>query len=193
MPAERLPPSLREVGTDEPLLSVSSWTVRQGQERRLEQAAAELMNASAGLEGRLSGTILHEAGSPEYHLVHSFSGRSQLEHWLDSRERRAGLEKLEAVAERAGSPQRISGLETWFASRGREVETIKPPPRWKMWLASFLGAYPLVVLFQWQVAPELADVPLLLRAAILPLVLLSVMTYLMMPLVTRLLHRWLYP
>ncbi len=49
------------------------------------------------------------------------------------------------------------------------------------------------MVFQWQVASHLEDVPLLLRAAILPLVLLSLMTYLVMPLVTRLLKRWLYP
>jgi uncharacterized protein len=46
--------------------------------------------------------------------------------------------------------------------------------------------------FQWPLAPALEDVPLLLRAAILPLVLLSLMTYAVMPLVTRLLHGWLY-
>ncbi len=148
------------------------------------------MSTSAGFEGHLSGTVLHEAGSPEYHLVHSFSGRDQLERWLDSAERHRRLTELETVAERSGNPQRIIGLEAWFASHGRAVETIKPPPRWKMWLASFLGAYPLVVLFQWQAAPELANVPLLLRAAIRPLILLSVMTYAM---VMRLLHRWLYP
>ena len=62
-----------------------------------------------------------------------------------------------------------------------------------MWLASFLGAYPLVVLFQWLLAPSLDDLPLLLRAAIFPLILLSLMTYLAMPLITRLLRRWLYP
>ena len=70
---------------------------------------------------------------------------------------------------------------------------MKPPPRWKMWLASFLGAYPLVVIFQALVAPSLEDWPLLVRSAMFPLILLSLMTYAMMPLVTRVLHRWLYP
>ena len=60
-----------------------------------------------------------------------------------------------------------------------------------MWLASFLGAYPLVVLFQWLLAPHVEDLPLLLRSAVLPLILLSLMTYVAMPVVTRLLHGWL--
>jgi len=62
-----------------------------------------------------------------------------------------------------------------------------------MWLASFAGAYLLVVLFQWQLASVLEDVPLLLQAALLPLVLLSLMTYGVMPFRDRLLLRWLYP
>jgi antibiotic biosynthesis monooxygenase (ABM) superfamily enzyme len=60
-----------------------------------------------------------------------------------------------------------------------------------MWIASFIGAYPLVVLFQWLLAPHLEDLPLLLRSAMFPLLLLSLMTWCAMPLVTRLLHGWL--
>ncbi len=101
--------------------------------------------------------------------------------------------RLGAVAKRKGNPQRITGLETWFASQRSPAETMKPPPRWTMWLASFAGAYPLVVLFQWLLAPTLEDLPLLIRSAVFPLVLLSLMTYAMMSLVTRLMHGWLYP
>ena len=124
--------------------------------------------------------------------MHTFRTADELQRWSDSPERGALTGRLGRIATRSGGPQRITGLEGWFASSG-STPTIKPPPRWKMWLASFMGAYPLVVLFQWLAAPALEDVPLLLRAALLPLVLLSLMTYLVMPFVTRLLHGWLYP
>jgi antibiotic biosynthesis monooxygenase (ABM) superfamily enzyme len=104
--------------------------------------------------------------------------------WLASPERAAQVSALGRVADRVGEPERLSGLEPWFAAVGK-------PPRWKMWLASFLGAYPLVVLFQWLVAAHVEGLPLLVRSAMLPLVLLSAMTYVMMPLVTRVLARWL--
>jgi uncharacterized protein len=145
------------------------------------------------MHGHRSGTTLHEDGSTEFHFVHSFAAGPDLQRWLDSPERADLLERVSAIAERKGEPQRVTGLEGWFAEAGAKAPAIVPPPRWKMWLASFLGAYPLVVLFQWLLAPELEDVPLLLRAALLPLVLLSLMTYLVMPFVTKLLRRWLYP
>ena len=67
--------------------------------------------------------------------------------------------------------ERLAGLEGWFGAQAA-------PPRWKQWLASFLGAYPLVVLFQWLLAPHVERLPLLLRSAVLPVV-------------TRVLQGWL--
>lgn len=67
-----------------------------------------------------------------------------------------------------------------------------PPPRWKTWLVSFVALYPLVLCFLAFVAPRIAGLPLPVRAAIFPLVLLTLMTYLAMPIATRLTHRWLY-
>ncbi|HEY4728150.1 MAG TPA: antibiotic biosynthesis monooxygenase, partial [Actinomycetes bacterium] len=65
--------------------------------------------------------------------------------------------------------------------------------RWKMWLVSLIAVYPLVVLFQWALTPRMSRLPLLVRSALFPLVLLTLMTYVVMPLVTRFLRRWLRP
>jgi uncharacterized protein len=62
-----------------------------------------------------------------------------------------------------------------------------------MLLASLLGAYPLVVVLLAFVLPRVEGWPLLARAALLPVVLLILMTYEVMPQLTRLLRRWLYP
>ena len=62
-----------------------------------------------------------------------------------------------------------------------------------MLLTSFLGAYPLVVVLSAFVLPRVEGWPLLARAALVPVVVLSLMTYVVMPRLTRLLRRWLYP
>ena len=56
-----------------------------------------------------------------------------------------------------------------------------------------MGAYPLVVLLLAFVLPWVAGWPLLLRSAVLPIVLLSLMTYVVMPQLTRIFQGWLYP
>ena len=50
-----------------------------------------------------------------------------------------------------------------------------------------------MVLFQWALTPRMSRLPLLVRSALFPLVLLTLMTYVVMPLVTRFLRRWLRP
>ncbi len=62
-----------------------------------------------------------------------------------------------------------------------------------MLLVTLMGAYPPVVLLSAFVLPSLEGWPLLVRAAVLLVVLLSLMTYLLMPQLTRLLSGWLYP
>jgi antibiotic biosynthesis monooxygenase (ABM) superfamily enzyme len=58
-------------------------------------------------------------------------------------------------------------------------------------LTSVLAIYPLVLVFLAWVSPRIRGWPLPLRSAVLPLVLLSLMTYVVMPNVTRLLRPWL--
>jgi uncharacterized protein len=62
-----------------------------------------------------------------------------------------------------------------------------------MWLVSLVAVYPLVLLFQWALAPLVERLPLPVRAALFPLVLLTLMTFVVMPLVTRVLRSWLGP
>jgi antibiotic biosynthesis monooxygenase (ABM) superfamily enzyme len=68
---------------------------------------------------------------------------------------------------------------------------MKPPPRWKMWLLSLCAIYPLVVALQATVVPTIKTWPLLVRSAVLPLCLLTLMTFVVMPAVTRVVQPWL--
>ena len=111
--------------------------------------------------------------------------------WLASDDRHALMHELDDISEAHDKVEPLTGLETWFLLPNRS--TMKPPPRWKMWLLAFVAVYPAVVLFQWLIAPQLEDWPLLLRSAFFPLVLLSLMTFVLMPYATRIAKRWLYP
>jgi antibiotic biosynthesis monooxygenase (ABM) superfamily enzyme len=56
-----------------------------------------------------------------------------------------------------------------------------------------VAVYPLVLGFQALVVPRMVGLPLPLKALMFPLVLLTLMTFAVMPVVTRLLRRWLAP
>ena len=70
------------------------------------------------------------------------------------------------------------------------------PPRWKQATTIWLGFFPLNVAFaylgSWLV-PGWDQLAILPRVLITTLCLTPIMTYAMLPLVTRLLRRWLAP
>jgi antibiotic biosynthesis monooxygenase (ABM) superfamily enzyme len=160
-----------------------------GREHEFEGWAHRLVSAAARY-GATDTIITPDAATPARRVfVQHFANEEALGAWEGSEERN----RLVQEAGRFSSPnvQRATGLETWFVLPGERA--IVPPPRWKMLLVTLIGAYPLVVLFSAFVLPSLEGWPLLVRAAVLPIVLLSLMTYVLMPQLTRLLRGWLYP
>jgi antibiotic biosynthesis monooxygenase (ABM) superfamily enzyme len=169
--------------------AVFTFRAQPGQEEALAQWARRIVSAARQYEGNIAATVLGPDQSGEYRVVHHFRDQAALESWLSSPQRAELLQEAEPLLEALPAVER-TGLETWFSlpSDGR---VIVAPPRWKMWLTSVLAIYPLVLAFQAWVNPHIKGWPLAARAAILPLVLLSLMTYLVMPTVTRLLRPWL--
>jgi uncharacterized protein len=106
--------------------------VKPGREANYENLAPQMVEASRAFPGQVAATVLHEVGSPDYKLVYSFTDREALQAWLDSPERRRLLAQADELAEKHLRVPPLTGLETWFALPHQA--TLKPPPRWKMWL-----------------------------------------------------------
>jgi antibiotic biosynthesis monooxygenase (ABM) superfamily enzyme len=176
---------------DEPVTVLYSRRVKPGREADFEAWARDIVGAARQFPGHLGASVLDAPGSREYHILFNFADRGSLRAWLDSEERRRLLARVGGLLEADRGLQQLTGLETWFKLPGSNVPTMKPPPRWKMWLVSLVALYPLVLLFQALVVPRMAGLPLPLRALLFPLVLLTLMTFVVMPAVTRLLRRWL--
>jgi len=170
-----------------------SRRVKPGREADFEAWARGIVAAARQFPGHLGASVLDAPGSREYHILFSFADRRSLRAWLDSEERRRWLARVGELLEADRGLQQLTGLETWFKLPGANVATMTPPPRWKMWLVSLIAVYPMVLAFQALVVPRMARLPLPLRALLFPLVLLTLMTFVVMPMVTRALRRWLGP
>lgn len=181
---------------DEPVSVLFTWKVTAGREADFERWLDEVNQASARFPGHQGVTWLRPAaGTPasdqRYHAVLRFRNGRDLSRWLTSPEREVAVRHLGGIAVEAEPRETTTGMETWFSLPGRPV---LPPPRWKMAVVSFLGVYPCVLLFQLLGAQHLNElpVPLILRAAILPLMLAPLLTYLVMPWLSRTLRGFLY-
>jgi antibiotic biosynthesis monooxygenase (ABM) superfamily enzyme len=82
--------------------------------------------------------------------------------------------------------QRVSGLETWFSLPGR---TAPAPPKWKMATVTILAIIPLVPLMNVLVLPLIEAWPLVLRVLVFSGTLTGLMTWVVMPRMTRLFRR----
>ena len=186
-------PAGARAGADDPVTVLYSRRVKPGREADFEAWARGIVAAARQFPGHLGASVLDAPGSREYHILFSFADRRSLRGWLDSEERRRWLAQVGELLEADRGLQQLTGLETLFKLPGSSVPTMRPPPRWKMWLVSLVAVYPLVLAFQVLVVPRMARLPLPLRALLFPLVLLTLMTFVVMPVVTRVLRRWLGP
>lgn len=183
--------STTDVRRGDPVTTVLTWQVRPGHEQEFEQWTHGISGCARRFPGNEGVSWLRPEDGHRFHAVLRWSDPHRLAAWLESEERAAWHERIEGIATEIGSErQSTTGMETWFGLPGT---TVQAPPRWKMVLTTFLGAYPFTFLIQWLVAPHTTTWPLPLRAAVFPVVLLPVLTYLVMPALSRLLRLWLYP
>jgi antibiotic biosynthesis monooxygenase (ABM) superfamily enzyme len=174
---------------NEPVSVVLSRTVKIGKEQEYEKLAHEAITASRKYTGHAGTTVIKE-GQRRYHLVYRFTNHEKLDEWLASPQRRHIRTEINKLTEDNSDIQKLTGFETWFKVPGQSPQN--SPPRIKMWIATLLSVYPLVLLFQILLAPKVRNWPLPLRAAIFPVVLLTLMMFVVMPQVTKILRPWLY-
>jgi antibiotic biosynthesis monooxygenase (ABM) superfamily enzyme len=125
-----------------------SRRVKPGREADFETWARGILAAAGQFPGHLGASVLDAPGSRERHILFSFADRRSLQVWLDSAERRHWLARVEELLEANRGWQQLTGLETWLKLPGSNVPTLKPPPRWRVWLVSLVAVSPLVLAFQ---------------------------------------------
>jgi antibiotic biosynthesis monooxygenase (ABM) superfamily enzyme len=178
------------VAQDGPVTVVVRHRVRPAKIAEFETWMRGITRELTNFPGHLGFNVLRpvDAEQCEYVVFFRFDTFAHLETWENSRERAAWMVQLEPLSMNPAVRERHTGMEVWFAlPAGR-----KPPPRWKMVLVTLLAIYPLVLLSQLFLAPQLSDWHVALRTLVIAALLVCLMTYFQMPLVTRLFSRWLY-
>jgi antibiotic biosynthesis monooxygenase (ABM) superfamily enzyme len=103
------------VARTDPVTAVFSRQVRPGREAEFEDWAHGVISAATRWPGHLGASVLHEPGSPWYHLVYKFTDRERFRAWAESEERSHWLGRVERLTEDHDHPvQQTTGLETWF-------------------------------------------------------------------------------
>lgn len=176
---------------DPPVTVMMSRRPLPGREKAFEEYLAGVTEAARRRPGHLGVTIFRPVRPEdrEYHILFKFDRRSNLESWETSEERAQWREVARTVSERP-KRQVVTGLEAWFALPSQAINL--PPPRYKMALVVWLAIYVLITGIQALFGDFLAGLPLMLRTLIMTAVTVPLMTFLLMPLLTRTFKSWLY-
>jgi antibiotic biosynthesis monooxygenase (ABM) superfamily enzyme len=162
---------------------------RQGTEERLRVWAERFVAEASRAPGHEGGSVLSRGGGPHLILLR-FASASALEAWQRSPVYESLLRDAEAVSTAGDESQVQSGLETWFTLPDRPIPT-NPPPKWKMALVTWLAILPMMIALSFILAP--LGLPFLLNASVSTAIPVVMLTWVIMPRVTRALYGWLYP
>ena len=178
---------------DGPVTTTVTRRVKPGHEPFYEEFLEGIIGAATRFPGHLGVEVFRpgSASAGEYRVVYRFDSGEHLRAWLDSAEHAAWLERAEPHVIGPMRTQVVTGLETWFTLPGQPAKA--PPPPYKMALLTWITIFPLITLVVIVLEPLLEGLGRVPRLAITTAVTVPVMTWLVMPRVTRLLRRWLYP
>ncbi|WP_250126478.1 antibiotic biosynthesis monooxygenase [Chroococcidiopsis sp. CCMEE 29] len=178
---------------DPPVTIVAVHKVKPGKEKAFEQTMSGLLQAAMSFEGHLGANILRpdDSDDPQYSIIFKFNRMSNLRRWEESEERQEWLVRLARLTQDSSPLQILTGLETWFTLPLKRA--IVPPPRYKMALITWLAIFPLISGINALFGSFLNQLPPLFRSLVLTAVLVPLMTYVVMPRITRLFAPWLYP
>lgn len=164
--------------------------VRPGCEAEFQEALREFFQASYAHGGVLGASLLTPlpgADSREFGILRTFASETERDAFYESPMFKAWEDRARTLTEGEPEVRELHGLEAWFRAPGA------PPRRWKMATAALLGVFPTSLLLGATVGRWTADWPTLARALAFAACMVGLLTWVVMPLVTRLLHGWLHP
>lgn len=161
--------------------------VKPGQEAAFEQAIEHFFDVAVREPGSLGAQLIRPLPGSDPHvygILRSFSDEAAKERFYAS-ETFAELERfLAPYVTGPGERKPLHGLEAWF--RGPN-----PPPRWKMALVSWSGVWPTVFMVSTLLNPPLKSLPAFFVVGINTFFIVTLLTWVVMPQLTRWFHPWL--
>jgi hypothetical protein len=167
------------------------FTHRVAKERVADYLAwrRKAIEAQAHYPGYLATEFFEPYGKQdEWVDVVRYASLKDLENWMESKARRDLIDELDTIVE-SRHAHRVTGLEGWFAVN-RPGETTKGPPPWKQALTVLFALYPTVMALTF-LKPLWQNLSLPVQMLFGNILSVALLTWLIMPAVSRLLGFWL--
>jgi len=177
---------------NEEVTSVIIRNINSGHEKEYDDWLRRYLAFERNAPGYLGTTIIMPGGTASTlrYIINRFKDKAHMVAWEDSQDAQNLLGEVNHYSTR--HYEKATGLETWFALPDLK-RTLLAPPRWKMAIVVFVTAYAISSISRSVLDPFLGHWHILANSAIYSGVLVIMLTYFAMPILTKLLRRWLYP
>ncbi len=179
----------------EPVTLVISKVVKQDKNEAYETWAKGINRVRKRFDG-FTGVDIIRPRNPahnEYVVIIRFEDIDALSKWQSSAICRSWLLSAEDLIESQSKYQKSVDLEQWFTLPDQNLNVPQNPPYYKKVVVGILAVYPLIMLSNIFVAPYTQELPYLLRVLVSVVIISSLMSYPMIPWISKLLGFWLYP
>ena len=177
-----------DTSTSRPIHVAVTRRIKPGREAEFQEALREFFKTSFAQIGVHGANMLVPppgSASSEYGILRTFANEQERDAFYASETFGAWKKRVAPLTE--GEPQyrQLHGLEAWFRSPQH------PPPRWKMAAATFLGVFPVAMVLNLTLGPLIRSWPFIMSNAVFNACVVALLTWVVMPQVTKVLHSWL--
>jgi len=151
----------------------------------------EVTSLARTFEGHLGVDVLRPDAGGSYQIIFRFRTAAEYQAWTGSSRRSALIAKIDELLDddTTGEVRSIDGWEGWFVTPGYAPPV--PPRRWKMAVITLSALFPTVYILSKALRPIVMDWPLSLGLLLSLALTTSLMTWIVMPALTRVLGAWL--
>ncbi|MEO0803786.1 MAG: antibiotic biosynthesis monooxygenase [Cyanobacteria bacterium J06642_2] len=172
--------------------AVITHRVRAGLTQEYEDWIKGISAAARAFEGHMGVSILRPQSDaqPDYVIVLQFDTCDLLTVWLNSETRNTWLERVQSLIEERENIQILTGLESWFQLP--KQGGVAAPKRYKQAILVWIGVMIVALFVSPLIAPLLELLPWLMGVAVNVAITVGLLSYVIMPQLTRRFRIWLY-
>lgn len=176
---------------NEPVTVIISQRVKPGRQVQFEAWVKDIIGVAKTYPGHLGTDVIQPQPcvQPEYVFIFRFDRYENLKTWMTSRDRKYWLAQADPLVNSDPQIRNISGLVAWFSLPG---QLLKTPPRYKTALLAWAAVSVLINLLNSLLMPLLLVLPSWIGSLLISGIMTVLLTYVVMPRMTRLFSRWLY-
>lgn len=179
----------------DPITLVISEVVEPSRIQEYEAWTKGINQAARQFDGFLGVEVIRprDHDYPEYVVIVKFDNYVHFRTWITSSLYRQWMEKSYDLISVRSHQYQPNGIELWFTLPRNAAQKQPQPAYYKKVILGVLAVYPLILLANILLNPFLKELPAFLGLLISVTFVSALLTYPVMPWLTRLLSFWLYP